>query len=38
LELVSFLLGHGADTAIENGDEKTSLQLTEELNPSPVQF
>ena len=32
LEVVNFLLSQGADTAIENGDGKTSLNLAEELN------
>ena len=30
LEVVNCLLSHGADTAIENGDGKTPLQLAEE--------
>ena len=32
LEVVNFLLSQGADTAIENGDGKTPLQLAEECN------
>jgi ankyrin repeat protein len=32
LEGVNFLLSQGADTAIENGDGKTPLQLAEECN------
>ena len=32
LEVVNFLLSQGADTTIENGDGKTSLQLAEECN------
>jgi ankyrin repeat protein len=32
LEVVNFLLSQGADTAIENGDGKTALQLAEECN------
>jgi ankyrin repeat protein len=31
LDVVNFLLNEGADTAIENGDGKTPLQLAEEL-------
>jgi benzoyl-CoA reductase/2-hydroxyglutaryl-CoA dehydratase subunit BcrC/BadD/HgdB len=32
LEVVNFLLKQGADTAIENGDGKTPLNLAEECN------
>ena len=32
LEVVYFLLSEGADTKIENGDGKTTLQLAEECN------
>ena len=32
LEVVNCLLREGADTAIENGDGKTALQLAEECN------
>ena len=32
LEVVKILLNQGADTAIENGDGKTSLNLGEESN------
>ena len=32
LDLVNFLLSQGADTAIENGDEKTPLYLAEQCN------
>ena len=32
LEVVNFLLSKGADSAIENGDGKTPLELAEECN------
>ena len=36
LELVNCLLSEGADTAIENGDGKTALQLAEECNHAEI--
>ena len=36
LEVVNCLLSEGADTAIENGDGKTALQLAEECNHAEI--
>jgi ankyrin repeat protein len=36
LEVVKFLLIQGADTTIENGDGKTSLNLAQEHNHAEI--